>query len=189
MRFAASSRLTQALGMYSERPGFSKAICLLGVPFYLHWSFPLGAALPCFVVGFRVEQSIYLCAGYLLLIAIHEIGHAVAAKAYNLDVLAVEISGFGGTCRIEEPRTVKSALVFASGGLLAQLILLLLTGIFLALFGSPPTLFLNCLVLVFTLVNIILFVGNIVPGKSVGGSVTDGYLIWHGIRLLRAGHA
>jgi Zn-dependent protease len=175
--------------MYSKRPGFSKAIRVLGVPIHLHWSFPLGAALPCLIVGFRLEQSVYLCVGYVLLIAIHELGHALAARLCRLDVLAIEITGFGGICMTEAPRTAKSALVLFSGGLLAQLMLLLVTTLALALFGSPPTLFLNCLVLVFTLVNIIVVIGNIVPTKPLGGQLTDGYVIWHAIRALRAGHA
>jgi len=185
-----SRPLAQALGMYSTRQGFSKAVRVLGVPIYLHWSFPLGAALPCFIVGFRVEQSVYLCVGYVLLIAIHELGHAFAARVCRLDVLAIEITGFGGACVTEAPRTAKAALILFSGGLLAQLVLLLVTGLTLALFGSPPTLFLNCLVLVFTLVNIIIFIGNVVPSKPLSGQqLTDGYVIWHAIRALRAGHA
>lgn len=175
--------------MYEQRPGFSKAIRVLGVPTYLHWSFPLGAVVPCLFVGFRAEQSIYLCAGYILLVAIHELGHAVAARACNLDVLAIEITGFGGMCYTEAPRTIKAALALCSGGLFAQLVLFVIASMALVLFGRPPTLFLNCLALTFTLINIILFIGNIVPTKPAIGQVTDGYLIWHAVKLLRRGRA
>ena len=170
--------------MRLTRDGYVEAVRVTGVPVRIHWTLPLGAVVPATFIGFQWLQSIYLCIGYLLLIGVHETGHAVAARAFSLDVTSIDITGFGGMCMTEQPRSARSALWLYSGGLVAQAVLFALTLVIVAIVGKPPTLFLNCLIFMFTAVNCILFLVNAIPIRSTGHP-TDGVVLWAIVRELR----
>jgi len=157
--------------------GYVEVCRIRGVPIRLHWSFPLGAVLPATFIGFHLLQAIYLAIGYVLLIGIHEAGHAIAARLCRLDVLRVDITGFGGMCWTEAPHSPGRAFWVFSGGLVAQALLLVATSALVSLLGNPRTLFLNCLVLMFTVVNFIILVPNAIPFGN-DDHPTDGYILW-----------
>jgi len=172
--------------MIAATQGYFELCRVRRIPVRLHWSFPLGAVLPGLFIGFRPAQSIYLCVGYILLIGVHEAGHSIAAAACRLRVLRIDITGFGGMCWTESPRSPKAALALYSGGLVAQSLLLLVTVVAIALLGRPPTLFLNCIVFMFTFVNLILFVGNAIPiAQRDDSHPTDGFMIWNVLTWMR----
>ncbi len=81
-------------------------------------------------------------------------------------MLAEQISGIGGVCRLETPRTLSQAFLVYSGGFLAQLLLLILALSYVAAFGFPPSLFGECLAVTFIVVNLLVLVGNIIPAKA-----------------------
>jgi Zn-dependent protease len=176
------------MATYRFSNGYRQVARVRGIPIFVHWTLLLGGLVPAFFVGFHLQQYVYFCIGYVLLIAVHEFGHVLAAWACGLDVLAMEISGLGGMCRVEKPRTLKSTLLLYSGGLLAQAVLFVATLIFVVAFGNSASLLLNCLVLVFTLFNVIIFVGNLIPIRGPGHP-TDGLLIWGILRQIWRGHA
>ncbi|HXV06507.1 MAG TPA: ATP-dependent Clp protease adaptor ClpS, partial [Burkholderiales bacterium] len=162
--------------------GYLKIVTIHGVPVFIHWSFPVGGLLISFWVGFDLEAAAYYCLGYLILVGAHELGHFAAARWSRLNVRAVEISGIGGLCRMEMPRTVGQAFLVYSGGFLAQLLLLILALSYVAAFGSPTSRLAQCLAATFIVVNILVLVANIIPIKPREGVATDGYVLF---KLLR----
>jgi ATP-dependent Clp protease adapter protein ClpS len=167
------------LGIMSDaRDGHLKLLSANGTPVFVHWSFPVGGLLISAYVGFNIWESVFFCLGYVLVIAIHEAGHAAAARQLGLKVFAIYISGAGGECRSESPQTVKGAFFLWSAGLLAQTALFLGTVFYMQIIGKPTSQLARCLVLSFTVVNVILIIINLVPEKSGSGLPTDGYVLW-----------
>lgn len=175
---AVSARKHDAAASPPERSGYLRVATVWGIPFFIHWSFPMGGLIVAAFGGVDPTRSVYYCLAYTLLIAIHETGHVAAARLLGLRVFAVEISGTGGLCRTERPRRIgQSALVY-SAGLLAQAALLLATYLYIAIFGSPVNDLGVALFTTFTVVNAFLIVFNLVPHKSLKGLATDGFVLW-----------
>ncbi len=149
-----------------------------GVPIYIHWSTLLGGLLPSAWVGFGIQEIIYFTIGFVILVAVHEFGHVIAAKAVGLKVLAVEMSVAGGLCRYEWTLSIGKALFVTSAGLLAQFLLLIISMIYAALIGDEAGPAANCLLFVFTFINVLMFVTNIIPARVLSGLSTDGFVLW-----------
>jgi stage IV sporulation protein FB len=101
--------------------GFARLGSFRGAPIRVHWSAPLGALFFC---GFQFAPGAW--AGFLVLILIHEMGHAFLAMRYRLRVQGIDIHGLGGQCRYEGGGTRRQHIVIAWGGVLAQGVVLLL---------------------------------------------------------------
>lgn len=139
----------------------------------------MGGLLVAYILGdIMWKTAVPLVAAYTTLILLHELGHAFVAKAASLKVHAVLVTAAGGWCFADDPHSFGTRLMFYAGGIIAQILALLITVILLALFDSPDSVVLNCFALVFTIVNVILIVINIVPTEG-----TDGQKIWN---LLKA---
>lgn len=130
------------------------------------------------ISGFALPDAIYYCLAYTLLIILHEGGHFIAARAFGLQVSNVEISGLGGMCFIQAPRTVKEALVVFSAGLAVQMAILLLTILSASLFGAPTSALGQCVFRTFTFVNAAILILNIIPAKVRWGFANDGLVLW-----------
>jgi len=162
-----------------DKPAGSVQVAIVrGVPVFIHWSLPAGGLLISFISGVEPIESLYYCIAFATLIAIHEFGHFAAARARGLKVFSVEITGFGGQCKIQAPRGVRDTLLVFSAGLLMQLVLLFLTVLLLTLFGPPSGTFGKCAALTFTFYNVVLLVINLIPSNSSQGLSTDGRIIW-----------
>lgn len=161
---------------FTARKGSVNIMTIRGVPVYLHWSL-LASMLPITVLsGFDLRLSLYLCLSLAALIVIHELGHIAAAASLRTKVYALHISFLAGRCVFEYPRSVREVLIVYSGGFIAQGILLALTVSCVVAFGRPQTAPTICLVVTFTVANIMLLVFNLVPfGK---GTETDGTMLW-----------
>jgi ATP-dependent Clp protease adapter protein ClpS len=162
----------------SERKGYVRLLSVGGTPVFVHWSLPLGGLVISSMGGLDLHRAVFFAVGYALLIAFHEFGHAMAARLLGLKVLAVDISGAGGLCRTERPRSVRHTVIFFSAGLIVQLGLLLIAVLYLVVAGQPTARFGQCLVLTFTLVNVVLLVINLLPNKTSRGLDTDGLMLW-----------
>ena len=144
------------------------------VPIHIHWTFPVGGLFVAFFLGnVSWKTAIPLAAAYTALILVHELGHAIAAKMSAQKVHAVLVTAAGGWCFADEPHSFESRLAYYAGGIVAQVLALLVTVTLISLFGNPASLALNCFVLVFTIVNVILIIINIVPSEG-----TDGKKLW-----------
>lgn len=159
-------------------PGYLRIATIRGVPIWVHWSFPAGGLLVAAFGGVGFPVSLYYCLAYTALVAAHEAGHVIAARAFQLQVFSVEISGFGGLCRIEPPRQVRHDVLVYSAGLLVQAVLLLAALGYLAAFGMPAGGAGRAFAVTFTTVNLVLLLFNLVPYRSARGLATDGLMLW-----------
>ena len=161
-----------------SRPGTIEAFRIRGVPVFLHWSLPLGGLLIASYARADWRIALCCCIAYTFLIAAHEVGHAAAAASLKLKVHAIYLSGLGGRCRFQTPRSVGGAFFVVSAGLLAQLILFVVTASYVTMFGWPRSILALCMVNTFTLANLVLFVINVIPQRLPRGLATDGSILW-----------
>jgi len=115
---------------------------------------------------------------FVALIAIHELGHVAAARALGLKVYSIHVSGLGGSCLTQVPRGVRDTLILFSGGLAAQLVLLLATLATVMIAGVPQSAVGRSLLMTFTVVNLLIAVINLVPGRISDELSTDGGVLW-----------
>lgn len=136
-----------------------------GVPLRLHWTLPLGMVL---LGGLRFAPGLW--AGLLIVVALHEAGHALLVHRLGLVNLGVDLTGFGGRCRwAGDPSAIQRALI-AWGGVLAQLALLVVSVVVLAIVGRPELRFLAELADAFTRANVVLIVINLIPLSPLDGA-------------------
>ena len=106
---------------------------LRGAPVRLHWTIPLGG----FVFGgFAFRPGFWLA--FLIVVLIHEVGHAAIVRATGHQVLGVDVHGAGGVCHWDGDGTRMDRALIAWGGVWAQLALAL--GAFIvSVFVIPAT--------------------------------------------------
>lgn len=154
---------------------------MAGIPLYIHWSFPVGGLLVVTFLGdFSPATALSAIVAYTTLVAVHELGHVVFARRAGVEVHALVVTATGGMCFCDDPPTAFDKLLIASGGLLAQLAVFLLTIGIVALSGDITSPIANGFVVVFTLFNAILFFGNLIPYRY-----NDGSMILKALRDLR----
>lgn len=150
-----------------------------GAPIRLHWTVPLGIVV---FTGLRFAPGAWL--GFVLLILVHELGHAIAVASARLEVSAVDVLGFGGLCRWDGYPTPRQRVLIAWGGILAQAVLGLATLAALFAFGRPASPFTADLVEAFTRTNVWLIMVNLLPVPPL-----DGVEAWGVIGLFNASRA
>jgi Zn-dependent protease len=163
---------------YNERSGSMGGALRLfryrGVPVELHWSALL-------LVPFAWRASRHVLAeliALVLIVLVHELGHALLVRRYQLEVHAIRIYAFGGECRHEATRSRRQEVVIAWGGVLGQLALY---GFALALLALPVQLPVELRVVLgsFTTTNLAIAAFNLLPLPPL-----DGYRAWRLKHLL-----
>ena len=149
-----------------------------GVPVFAHRSYLFGGLFIGVAVGPHLAGIVGCCIAYAALFAIHEFAHAATGRLLGLRVQAIELSGIGGLCRMSVPRRMRDAWLVYSAGLASQLLLLLATLAVIAIDGEPQAPFGQAVVITFTWVNAMLFVVNLIPGRTHDGHRTDGGVLW-----------
>jgi Zn-dependent protease len=91
---------------------------LLGIPVYFHVSLPLGLLMVS-----RLEWAPGAWLGFVVLVLVHEAGHAFLVRRFRLRVDEILLHGFGGECRTTSEMSSWQSAVVAWGGILAQLVL------------------------------------------------------------------
>ncbi|MCU7850875.1 MAG: ATP-dependent Clp protease adaptor ClpS [Candidatus Thiodiazotropha sp. (ex Monitilora ramsayi)] len=173
--------------MSSQRDGL-KVAEFWGIPIFIHWSFPIGGLVISAYAGFDLWKAFYYSIAYVLLIAIHEFGHVLAARMLKLKVFSIHISGIGGKCFLEKADSLRGVAMVYSGGLFAQMLLFAITFTYAKVFGLPDAVIGRCLIITFTIVNVFIFLVNIIPYKSPNGLGTDGYMLWRLLLHVVKGH-
>jgi Zn-dependent protease len=130
----------------------------------MHWTAPLGA----FIFGrFRFAPGFWL--GFLTLILVHELGHAVAIRASGARVRSVDLHGGGGECSWDGEVTRVQRALIAWGGVFAQLVLFGAVAALLAI--TEPNLgeFAGEFAEAFGMYNLILAAFNLLPVRGFDG--------------------
>lgn len=106
-----------------------------GVPIRIHWSLVLGLL---FFSGMRFAPGFWL--GFVIVILVHELGHALIVKITRQRVHGVTIHGMGGECQWSGNATPIERACIAWGGVWAQLALFLValpfTGLLVSALGN-----------------------------------------------------
>ncbi len=159
---------------------------LWGIPIKLHWTFGLLFVWLTFL-GNRAGLDpdgllrLYLFAGILFFcVVLHELGHSLAARYFQVQTKDIIISPIGGVARlINFPERPKHEFLIAVAGPLVNVIIALLLGLSLVIFtdqgisiiGNPDRIFnypSNFLPALFFL-NALLVVFNLVPAFPMDG--------------------
>lgn len=144
------------------------------IPVLIHWTFPIGGLFIAYFLGdVSWGTVIPLIIAYTMLILVHESGHAIAAVMSGCKVKAVLVTGTGGWCFADDPRSFSSRLVFYAGGIIAQFIVLFMSILYIVFFDGPEFKVINLFVFVFTVVNVFIIIVNVLPFEG-----TDGRKIW-----------
>ena len=160
--------------------GYMQLLTVRGVPVYVHWSLAIPGVAIAAIAGFHPYEAVYCVFGFVALIVAHEMGHVMVAAFCGQRIFSIAISGAGGECRYQPTLSVARSLAIVSGGLLAQAALFLATLSYLSVAGETHGAFERCMVTNFTVVNLLIFVINILPIKARSHQHTDGYLATDG---------
>ncbi len=162
-------------------------ICTIaGIPLKVHWTFGLTLLFVAYVVHLH-NLTTAASIGFSLLVLVmficvilHEFGHAMAARRYNIKTLDIIISPIGGLARLQDiPQEPIKELVIALAGPAVNVIIATIIGCYLhfvlgtELIPSGDNLELlgysiDFLKFVFT-INIMLFVFNLIPAFPMDG--------------------
>lgn len=136
-----------------------------GAPVRLHWTLPVGALV--FGQG-RLAPGFWL--GFVLLVLVHELGHAVVVRRYGCQLISIDVHALGGVCRWQGTPTARQHAKIAWGGVLAQALLFVAIGVGLEAFGDPSSMFARDLVDAFVSTNALLILLNLVPMAPFDGA-------------------
>ncbi len=136
-----------------------------GAPIRVHWTLLLGA-----LVWSRFEILPAFWLGFVLLILIHELGHALIVLRYGLGLSEIAVHGAGGYCRHEQSGSRFQEAMVAWGGVLAQLTLYAVVQLLLLVLGPPTSRHVGLLVYVFTDINLWIAALNLIPFEPLDGA-------------------
>ncbi len=156
---------------------------IAGIGVFIHWTFTLLIVYIIFSnyqAGHSVEQmlwSLFFILSIFGTVFLHELGHALAAKKYNIKTKDITLLPIGGLARLESiPEKPKEELVVALAGPAVNIALALLTGLFISMPDAKEltiqlsggvnsgNFFLN-----FFIVNLWLAVFNMIPAFPMDG--------------------
>lgn len=164
--------------MASER-SFFEAGCWVfrateSLRFELHWSLPLFPILTrCFTpIAFLLA---------LVVLAVHEIGHAIVVRWRGLRTHAIRMHGMGGWCSHDGGTELDEAWI-AWGGVAAQLPFFVLGLVLVSVL--PPSRMADDLYVSLVLANGVMIAFNLVPIRGL-----DGHKAWTLFRLRRTASA
>jgi Zn-dependent protease len=145
------------------RRGYWKVADVRGVPVRLHWTLPVGMLL----LG---GLSPVLWLALLVIVLLHEAGHALFVRRYGFTVLSLDVTGFGGMCRWAGFASERQRSVIAWGGVAAQALLLAAALLFVAVAGWPSSALGAALASAFVSTNALLIVLNLLPMRPFDGA-------------------
>jgi Zn-dependent protease len=172
-----------------QRGGYLRLGRLGGASVRLHWSLPFGVFL---FTGLRFAPGAWV--GFLLIVLVHELGHAVAVvrsvsdgggpHAPRLRLVAIDVLGVGGLCRFEGYPTPRRRVLIAWSGVLAQAVVLVAAGIVRVVLGRPALPFAADLLDALLVVNAWMIAVNLIPIPPL-----DGAEAWGVVQLFAAARA
>jgi Zn-dependent protease len=157
---------------------------IAGIGVFVHWTFSLLLIFIVFInyrTGYNLVQIVWSIVFILCIfvtVFLHELGHALAAKNYGIKTKDITLLPIGGLARLERlPEKPVEELIVAFAGPLVNIVLALLTSLFISIPDNPEVLlnqlsggvnpsnfFLN-----FYIVNIALAIFNLIPAFPMDG--------------------
>ncbi len=145
--------------------GYLTLFRIRGVPVKAHWTIPLMAVM---LGGFRFLPGVWV--GVALLILWHEVGHLFFVLRYGLRAISVEVNGFGGLCKYAGIPTPVQSSIIAWGGVLFQMIALVVALIVGNFVVVPHSAFGTQLYDTFFRLNLFLMGLNLIPIPPFDGA-------------------
>ena len=145
--------------------GYLTIAKIRGAPIRFHWSLVLGLL---FFTGFRFAPGAWL--GFIVIILLHELGHAVLVWRGGLRVTSIDVAGYGGLCRYEGGTTERWRSVIAWGGVAAQALLLVASVAITRLLPPTQNVLVAQLLDVMLMPNAALILFNLVPIPPLDGA-------------------
>lgn len=157
---------------------------IAGIGVFIHWTFSL-LILFIVYVNYKAGQnatqilwSVLFILCIFLTVLMHELGHALTAKKFDIKTKDITLLPIGGLARLEKlPEKPSEELMVAFAGPLVNIVLALVTSLFITLPNTPEEMvaqlengvnagnfFLN-----FYLVNIVLAFFNLIPAFPMDG--------------------
>jgi Zn-dependent protease/predicted transcriptional regulator len=157
---------------------------IAGIGIFVHWTFSLLIAFIIYInyrTGYTTLQiawSIMFILCIFVTVFLHELGHSIAAKQFNIKTKDITLLPIGGVSRLESlPEKPKEELIVTFAGPLVNIVLAFITGLFITFPATSEALaielstgvnasnfFLN-----FFIVNIVLAVFNLIPAFPMDG--------------------
>jgi hypothetical protein len=144
-----------------------------GIPIRMHWTTPIGA-----LIFTRFEFIPVIWLGFVVIVLVHEFGHARMVRWCGAAVLSIDMDALGGSCSWEGSGSPLQRALIAWGGVLAQLVLFGAVKIVDATAGWPPTLGGFQLLGMLTSMNLYIAVFNLIPFPPL-----DGWQAWRLVPL------
>lgn len=157
---------------------------IAGIGLFIHWTFSL---LILFIVyiNYKAGQnttqilwSVLFILCIFLTVFMHEMGHALTAKKYNIITRDITLLPIGGVARLERlPEKPSEELAVAFAGPMVNIVLALITSMFISLPNTPEEMVsqlsngvnANNFFLNFYFVNIVLAFFNLIPAFPMDG--------------------
>jgi hypothetical protein len=149
--------------------GFYRVGRPFGVALLAHWSLPLGALL---AGGLDFRPLAW--ATFVLLVLIHDAGHALVVRWTGNRVVAWELTGVGGVCRWRGSASPAKRAMIAWGGILAQALVAFGTWLATLSFGSPTAGWADTVVHALIETNLWVMALNLLPIPPLDGAVAWG---------------
>ncbi len=147
--------------------GFRDGFLVLGkvwrAPVRIHWTTPIVAFL---LTRLSFVPGAWL--GFLVIVLVHELGHALVVRSVRAHVLSINVHGFGGTCEWYGNVTAKQRAMIAWGGVIAQAALYGVAR--LAQTIVPAVGMFDNFMYALTATNFILIVVNLLPIRPLDGA-------------------
>ena len=157
---------------------------IAGIGLFIHWTFSL---LILFIVyinqkagqnATQILWSVLFILCIFITVLMHELGHALTAKRYNIKTIDITLLPIGGLARLERlPEKPSEELVVALAGPLVNIALAFITSLFITLPNTSEQMVSqlangvnsNNFFLNFFLVNIVLAIFNLIPAFPMDG--------------------
>jgi stage IV sporulation protein FB len=161
------------------RPVLSRGYLTLGriygADVRLHWSILVGMLV---LTRFHIAPGAWL--GFLLVLLLHELGHAFLAYREGMAVIGIDVHGLGGQCTYAGLPTARQQAIIAWGGVIAQGALLVASLVLVGALGWPRSGQLAELLDALTWTNVSVAVLNLLPIPPLDGA--DAWTLFRGRR-------
>ncbi len=146
------------------RTGYLTVGRFYGAPLRIHWTTPVGAYV---FTGADYVPGAWL--GFVLLVLVHEIGHAVLVRSFRCRIVSIDVHGLGGVCSWQGGASEQQRATIAWGGILGQLILLFPALLLVKSVDPASYPFIAQLISACTATNVLMMLLNLLPVHPLDG--------------------